>query len=120
MCIVMSQMLQTFDREFFYGLYKPDHYGPTFACAMLDMFFELTPPLLDDLETALDAQDVGLAVRLLHQLKGSAGAVGGSCLMQLSQRRNDDVPLPDIQMIRNAYADLEALLRAERKQLSRT
>jgi len=116
--------LPVFDRAFFWRLYKPDQYGAGFACEMIDLFIETTVPLVAALDAALDAHDASAAGRLFHQLKGSAGGVGGASLVHLCGRLEElgeRTALPDImdmKMIRDAYLELVTALREEQAHLS--
>ena len=118
-------MVPTFDHVYFHEVCDTTCYGSELACAVIDVFIESSPVLLSALIAAVEAQDADSYRRLLHEIRGSASAIGGIQLTALCHALEQSIDtalhsevMNQLRMIRDAHADLVTALREEHARSS--
>ena len=85
---------------------------------IMEMFLEDAPPMLQDIQDALDAQDAETCASVSHTLKGCAGNFSADRVHELAARVNAAASDGDIAsarpimpVLRDEYAKLESALK---------
>ncbi|HEX5621612.1 MAG TPA: response regulator, partial [Solirubrobacteraceae bacterium] len=88
---------------------------PDIVDQLLDLFLSSTPPLLDELRTAVDVGDDDALKRTAHKLKGSCQNIGATFMatLCLSLERDDVDPAATLDQLDDAFVSTEAALRRE-------
>ena len=85
-------------------------YGHDFLAGLTDQFNEETEVLLVQLRASLEAGDTAAVGRIAHQVKGSAGQLGGRALASACDRIEHNATGGDLRAVELEYEQLRDAL----------